>query len=49
MNLRYTQSAVEVDMANGKVMRIPHSSFKQQEINITEVDIGYFIELIVNQ
>merc|ERR1712142_776927 len=36
-NLRYTQSAVEVDMANGKVMRIPHTSIKtQQQINITE-------------
>ena len=37
-NLRYTQSAVEVDMANGKVMRIPHASIKnKQQINITEV------------
>jgi len=36
-NLRYTQSAVEVDMANGKVMRIPHASIKnKQQINITE-------------
>ena len=35
MNLRYTDSAVEVGMVNGKVMRIPHSSIKQ-EINITE-------------
>ena len=37
-NLRYTQSAVEVDMANGKVIRIPHASIKnKQQINITEV------------
>ena len=42
VNLRYTQSAVEVDMANGKVMRIPHASIKnKQQINITEV-FSYF-------
>ena len=40
VNLRYTKSALEVDMANGKVMGIPHASIKQQQqqqINITEV------------
>ena len=37
INLRYTQSAVEVDMASGKVMRIPNTAIKQPEINITEV------------
>jgi len=36
INLRYTQSAVEVDMASGKVMRIPNNAIKQPEINITE-------------
>ena len=39
-NLRYTQSAVEVDMASGKVMRIPNTAIKQPEINITEVRSG---------
>ena len=37
INLRYTQSAVEVDMASGKVMRIPNTAIRQPEINITEV------------
>ena len=37
--MRYTDSSVEVDMANGKVIRIPHASIKtQQQINITEVE-----------
>merc|ERR1712066_283340 len=36
INLRYTQSAVEVDMASGKVMRIPNTAIRQPEINITE-------------
>ena len=40
LNLRYTQSAVEVDMASGKVMRIPNTAIKQPEINITEVSSG---------
>jgi len=40
VNLRYTKSALEVDIANGKVMGIPQASIKQQQqqqqINITE-------------
>ena len=34
--LRFTESNVEIPMLNGHVMKIPHNTIKQEDINITE-------------
>ena len=34
--LRFTESSVEIPMLNGHVMKIPHETIKQDDINITE-------------
>merc|ERR1711915_705099 len=35
-SLHYTNSNIEVSMANGKIIKIPHDLVEQPEINITE-------------
>ena len=34
--LRYTDTSVEIPMLNGTVMKIPHNTIQQADINITE-------------